>query len=262
VLNVSVDVTDQETAEQALYQKNMQLLQSNTSLEEYAYVASHDLKEPLRKISTFSDRILTTQNSVLNDEAKIYLSKIIDASRRMQKMINDLLSVSTISGNKGFEPCDLKDIFEQAIVPLEHKIEERKAIIETDALPTACVVPSQFRQLFQNLVSNSLKFAKNGSPCHIKITHKFLSFKSAERFNLAKGKRYLQIQLEDNGIGFDNEYAGKIFAMFQRLHGKADYDGSGIGLAICKKIAENHGGIIFAQGIVNQGATFTIVLPQ
>jgi len=261
VLNISVDITDQEVVEQALYQKNLQLQQSNTSLEEYAYVASHDLKEPLRKISTFSDRILTTQYNTLNEESKVYFNKIIIAANRMQKMINDLLSVSTILGNNAYEASDLNIILAEALQPLDHKLEESKAVIESGNLPVVSVVPSQFRQLFQNLVGNSLKFAKQGVPPHIKLSSKTVSAKEVEQYNLTKAKKYLQIEIEDNGIGFDNQYAGKIFAIFQRLHGKTEYDGTGIGLAICKKVVENHGGGMTAYGVPGKGATFTIIIP-
>ena len=261
VLNVSVDVTDQEAAEQSLFRKNLQLQQSNTSLEEYAYVASHDLKEPLRKIATFSDRILTTQQGTLNEEGRIYLNKIIESSRRMQKMINDLLSVSTILGNKAFETGDLNSILADALNAIDHKIEETGAVIEADPLPAAYVVPTQFRQMFQNLISNSLKFSREGVPLHIRITHKFLTPKEAAHLSLTKANKYLQIEFRDNGIGFDNQYAGKIFAIFQRLHARSEYEGTGIGLAVCKKIVENHDGTIFAKGVPDEGATFTIVIP-
>ena len=261
VLNVSVDITEQEKAEQTLFQKNLQLQQSNTSLEEYAYVASHDLKEPLRKIATFSDRMLMSQSATLNDDGKAYLGKIIDSSKRMQKMIGDLLSVSTIMGNKAFEMCDLNLLLADALQALEHKIEEGNAVIETTTLPAAFVVPSQFRQLFQNLVNNSLKFKREGVPSHIKISGKLLNSKAAESYDLPKAKKYLQIDVEDNGIGFDNQYAGKIFAIFQRLHGKTEYEGTGIGLAVCKKIVENHGGTIFAKGVPRQSAVFTLIIP-
>lgn len=261
VLNVSVDITEQEKAEQALFLKNLQLQQSNTSLEEYAYVASHDLKEPLRKIATFSDRMLNSEQNSLSDDGKVYLNKVIESSRRMQTMINDLLSVSTILGNKAIEPCDLNQLLADAMQTLDHKIEERKATIDHDQLPTVPVVPSQIRQLFQNLISNSLKFGDTTRPLHIKITHKFLTHKMAEHYGLVKAKKYLQVDVEDNGIGFDNQYAGKIFAIFQRLHGKSEYDGTGIGLAICKKIVENHDGTIFAKGEPDKGAIFTFVIP-
>ena len=261
VLNISIDITEQEEAEQVVFQKNLQLQQSNTSLEEYAYVASHDLKEPLRKIVTFSDRMLTTQTESLSQEGKIFLGKIIDSSRRMQKMINDLLYVSTIAGNKDYRECDLNFVLSEALQPLDHKIEELQAIIESDTLPTVAVVPAQFGQLFQNIVGNSLKFVRTGVTPTIKITHSFLNSRVVERLDLAKAKRYLKIEFADNGIGFDNQYASKIFSIFQRLHAKADYDGTGIGLAVCKKIVENHGGTIFAEGKVNEGAKFTIIFP-
>jgi PAS domain S-box-containing protein len=261
VLNVSVDITEQEEAEQLLHQKNMELQQSNANLEEYAYVASHDLKEPMRKIATFSDRVLATQYESLSPEGRLYLEKIRDSSRRMQTMISDLLAVSVISGNKGFEFCNLDLIVKDVIQTLEFKIEEKKAIIETDELPGTRVVPSQFRQLFLNLLSNSLKFSREDVRPTIIIQHCFLSSAEAAQFELAKANRYLRIDIKDNGIGFDNQYATKIFTIFQRLHGKTDYEGTGIGLAICKKIAENHGGTIIANGTINQGSTFSIIIP-
>jgi PAS domain S-box-containing protein len=174
LLNVSIDITDQEQAEQSLQQKNIELQQSNTSLEEYAYVASHDLKEPLRKIATFSDRLITTQGEALNENARIYLDKIIDSSRRMQNMISDLLSVSVISGNKSFEIKSLEELLNDVTQTLEYKIEEKNARILSDGLPVMKVVPSQFRQLFLNLLSNSLKFARDGVNPEIEITHKYL----------------------------------------------------------------------------------------
>ncbi len=261
ILNISIDVTEQEEAEQAVYQKNLQLQQSNTSLEEYAYVASHDLKEPLRKIVTFSDRILTTQGETLREDGRVFLGKIIDSSRRMQKMINDLLYVSTIAGNKVYQESDLNFILSEALQPLDQKIEELKAIIECGTLPVVPVVPAQFIQMFQNLLGNSLKFVRKGVTPTIKITHSFLNSRAVEGLDLVKAKKYLKIELQDNGIGFDNQYASKIFSIFQRLHGKAEYEGTGIGLAVCKRIIENHGGTIFAEGKVNEGATFTVIFP-
>ena len=261
VLNISIDITDQEEAEKELYSKNIQLQQSNTSLEEYAYVASHDLKEPLRKIVTFSDRMLVTQKDTLNEDGKLYLNKIITAALRMQNMINDLLAVSTIMGNNSFEPTDLNMVLEEATIALDHKIEETGAVIEADRLPVLAIAPSQFRQLFQNLINNSLKFARNGVPSHIRITNDILSYQAVQQYGLAKAKKYLRITIADNGIGFDDQYAAKIFAIFQRLHGRSEYEGTGIGLSVCKKVAENHGGTIFAHGVENEGATFTLIIP-
>ncbi|RYZ56141.1 MAG: hypothetical protein EOP49_01160 [Sphingobacteriales bacterium] len=179
----------------------------------------------------------------------------------MQSMISDLLSVSVISGNKAFESYSLKSIVEEVRQTLEYKIEESGAVIKTDDLPAANVVPSQFRQMFLNLVSNSLKFSKEKGTPEIRVTHKYLFPREVAEYNLAKAAMYLRIDVTDNGIGFDNQFSSKIFAIFQRLHGKTEYEGTGIGLAICRKIAENHGGTITANGYPGKGATFTIIIP-
>ncbi|MBA3829204.1 MAG: PAS domain-containing protein [Taibaiella sp.] len=261
VLNISVDITEQEEAEQILAQKNIELQQSNSSLEEYAFIASHDLKEPLRKISTFSDRLLNTQAQVLSADSKVYLNKIIESTRRMQTMINDLLAVSIISGNREYEETDLNEVLSEALQSIEHTIEEKNATIKVDKLPRATIVPSQFRQLFQNLISNSLKFTREGVALRITITHEYLLPKDVAEFHLIKARKYLRLQFADNGIGFNNEHAQKIFTIFQRLHDRNAYEGTGIGLAICRKITENHKGTIFASGHQGEGATFTIIIP-
>jgi len=261
LLNVSIDITEQEIAEQKLQQKNIELQQSNASLEEYAYVASHDLKEPLRKIATFSDRLLSTQEQHLSEEGKIYLHKIIDSSKRMQKMISDLLAVSVIAGNKNFEVVNLGEILGEVLQTLEYKIEEKNAKVHSDELPLAKIVPSQFRQLFQNLIGNSLKFSRSGVTPVIELKHQYLYPDEVASYHLAKANKYLKIELSDNGMGFDNQFANKIFTIFQRLHGKTEYEGTGIGLAICRKIAENHGGTIMANGQQNRGSIFTIIIP-
>ena len=261
ILGAALDITRRKEMEKALVQNTYQLEQSNASLEEFAYVASHDLKEPLRKISTFGDRLLHTQLERLSDEGKTYLTKIVDASQRMQVMISDLLSISMITGDHAFQPFSLQSILEEVLQTLEYKIEQTGAIIEADNLPTIHIIPSQFRQLFQNLLSNSLKFVREDLPPRISITHTFLQPGDAELLQLKKADRYLKLQFVDNGIGFDDEYAAKIFAIFQRLHGRSEYEGTGIGLAICKKIVEHHGGIIYASGQLQQGATFTVILP-
>ncbi len=144
---------------------------------------------------------------------------------------------------------------------LEFKIEHKAAVIHADPLPEANIVPSQFRQLFQNLLSNSLKFVREGVQPVIEIKHSFVMPQEVENLQLTKADQYHKLQFTDNGIGFEDEYAGKIFAIFQRLHGRSEYEGTGIGLAICKKIVEHHGGAIYASGEPNQGATFTIILP-
>jgi len=261
VLGAALDINHRKEMERTLLQNSFMLEQSNASLEEFAYVASHDLKEPLRKISTFGDRLADSQEDKIDHTGKIYLKKIVDASQRMQTMIDDLLSISMISGNRSFEPCNLKTILEETLQTLEYKIEQQNAIVKADELPVMNIVPSQFRQLFQNLLSNSLKFVRDGVQPEINIGYHLLSLNEVEAYHLPHAEKYHKLQFSDNGIGFENEFAGKIFAIFQRLHGRSEYEGSGIGLAICKKIVEHHGGIIFANGEPEKGATFNIILP-
>jgi light-regulated signal transduction histidine kinase (bacteriophytochrome) len=261
IVGAALDISKRKEMEKALLQNSFLLEQSNASLEEFAYVASHDLKEPLRKISTFGDRLSATQGHCMSPEGKVYLSKIVDASQRMQIMISDLLSISLISGNKSYEPYSLQKILEETLHTLEFKIEQKEALIESDGLPVANIVPSQFRQLFQNLIANSLKFVAEGVQPHITFTHSYLSPDDVKGYVLHAADRYLKIELQDNGIGFENEFAGKIFLIFQRLHGRSEYEGSGIGLAICKKIVEHHGGFIFASGTPDNGAKFTVIMP-
>jgi len=261
ILGAALDITQRKEMERSLLQNSFQLEQSNASLEEFAYVASHDLKEPLRKISTFGDRLINTQAAKMSDDGKVYLDKIIKASLRMQTMIDDLLSISLISGDQSFQPFSLQEVLEDALQTLEFKIENKNALIQAEGLPEAKIIVSQFRQLFQNLLSNSLKFIPDDRQPTIKITSVYLQPEEVGQFQITKAPRYLQLEFSDNGIGFEDEYAGKIFQIFQRLHGRSEYEGTGIGLAICKKIVEHHGGIIFAAGHLNSGATFTIILP-
>ena len=261
ILGAALDINRRKEMERTILQNAMLLEQSNASLEEFAYVASHDLKEPLRKISTFGDRLAASQQNNLSDEGKMYLNKITDASQRMQTMISDLLSISMISNNASFEKYSLQKILDEVLQTLEFKIEQQNAIVKSDALPEADIIPSQFRQLFQNLLSNSLKFVKPGVQPVITIKYSLISSENNSHFQSAHAAQYHKLEFSDNGIGLENEFAGKIFAIFQRLHGRSEYEGSGIGLAICKKIAEHHGGVIYANGLPGVGATFTIMLP-
>jgi signal transduction histidine kinase len=261
ILGAALDITKRKDMERTLLQNAFLLEQSNASLEEFAYVASHDLKEPLRKISTFGDRLINTHGDRLTGDGRIYLNKIVDASQRMQTMINDLLSISLISGDRSFQTYSLQAILEDAKQALEYKIENKGAFIKGDGLPDANIIPSQFRHLFQNLLSNSLKFIPPGRQPVVHVTAQTVLPEQVAEYGVAKASRYLKIEISDNGIGFEEEYSGKIFQIFQRLHGKAEYEGTGIGLAICKKIVEHHGGVIYASGKVDAGAVFTIILP-
>ncbi|MGA0559564.1 sensor histidine kinase [Larkinella sp. VNQ87] len=261
ILNISLDITEKVEAEHKLEEKNRRLEQSNASLQEFAYIASHDLKEPLRKISTFGERLLQTQRGRMDPEGDTYLEKIVEAAHRMHRLIGDVLSVSLISADQTFKVQSLQVLVDEVLETLDYQIEQIGADIRTDQLPVAPVVATQFRQLFQNLLTNALKFSRKDSPLQVRITHRFLSASGELPAGLSPARRFLELTIADNGIGFDNRYAHKIFAIFQRLHARKDFEGTGIGLAICKKIVENHGGVISAKGVPNQGATFTIVLP-
>jgi light-regulated signal transduction histidine kinase (bacteriophytochrome) len=261
VLGAALDISRRKEIENMLMQKTRELEQSNANLEEFAYVASHDLKEPLRKISTFGDRLITTQKEKLDPEGKNFLEKIIQSSRRMQQMINDLLSVSLITAEKTVEQTNLQALLDDVILTLEDKIEDNKVILNIQPLPEARVIPSQFRQVFQNLISNSLKFIKPGVQPEITVKYDYLRPGSLTMTNITKANRYLRISFKDNGIGFDEAFSEKVFAIFQRLNNKSDYEGTGIGLSICKKIVENHGGVIIAESKPGKGATFTIIIP-
>ena len=262
ILNISLDITEKIKAEQVLLRKTTELEQSNRSLEEFAFIASHDLKEPLRKISTLTDRVVLFEDSNLSDDGKMYLQKVVKSSIRMQQMIDDLLSLAQVASDRSFKKVSLQALLADVLQTFDQKIEETQTRIISQGLPNAVVVPSQFRQLFQNLVSNSLKFRRMEIPAEVTITHDYLSVQAAAQWNLQPANRYLQLKFSDNGIGFDNKFLPKIFSIFQRLHPKHKYEGTGIGLSICKKIVENHGGVIFADGKVDRGATFTVILPD
>jgi PAS domain S-box-containing protein len=261
VIGSALDITERKEMEQALIYKTLQLQQSNASLEEFAHVASHDLQEPLRKISTFGDRLLSTYRETLGTDGQGYLDRIIKSTHRMQQLIQDILSLSMISGDKNFQVYSLQAALEEVLQTLDYKIEKTKAEIISDGLPQANVVPSQFRQLFQNLLSNSLKFVRTDVTPRIEIKHRFISAAKAAQYHLKGADKFLKLTFEDNGIGFQDIYAEKIFTIFQRLHGRSEYEGTGIGLAICKKIVENHEGVILAKSAEQKGATFTIIIP-
>jgi PAS domain S-box-containing protein len=244
-----------------LNRTNIQLSDANKQLEQFASIASHDLKEPLRKITTFTDLVITDKKNHLSENGEKNLSKIIDASRRMSAMIEDVLNFSSLAQKQDFETVSLQQVLNETTELLEQLIKDKKAIITSDNLPMAKVVPSQFRQLFQNLISNSLKFSKKDVPAKINITHRFLNGKQMKDKKINPSSQYLQIKLEDNGIGFEQKDSEKIFELFKRLHTRKEYSGTGIGLAIVKKIIENHKGYITAESVAEKGAIFKIVLP-
>ena len=249
-------------ANESLVQKNKELETLNTELASFSYISSHDLQEPLRKIKTFANLLLEKENQNLSENGKDYLSRMQNAAKRMQALIEDLLAYShTNTKDRKFEIVSLDKIVADVKNELSESIVEKKAIIETGKLGDANINPSQFRQLFNNLISNSLKFTLSGKPPHISIKSDIITATMPGNALLTPGIEYLHITVSDNGIGFSPEYRHRIFEIFQRLNGKNDYPGTGIGLAIVKKIVENHQGIITATGQLNEGAKFDIYIP-
>lgn len=257
------DITENYRFKKALEQKIEQLDKSNSSLQEFVYVASHDLQEPLRKISTFTERINTKYKESLDEEGQSYLKRVLASAGNMQTLLEDLLDFSKLSfGEKKFEQVNLQHCINGVISDLELKIEESQTVVKCDESPDIEAFPSQIRQLFSNLINNSIKFKKEHEAPVITIACDSVNHKDYPQFPLVENKDYVRITVEDNGIGFDEGFSERIFKIFQRLHGKAEYKGSGIGLAICKKIVDNHHGFIFANSKPNVGSNFTILLPQ
>jgi PAS domain S-box-containing protein len=244
-----------------LRQTNFQLLEVNKQLEQFASIASHDLKEPLRKIITFTDLLLNDKETHLSEIGQRNFSKVIASSRRMARMIEDVLAFASLTERQGFEIVSLQQILEETAEILDDDIREKNATIHSDHLPQIKANPSQMRQLFQNLISNSLKFSKKDELPDISITCKIISGKDIGEVGVKPEINYLQLCFEDNGIGFDKKDTQKIFQLFKRLHTRDEYAGTGIGLAVVKKIVENHEGFITAESNREKGAAFKILLP-
>ena len=257
LIAIGIDLTDRKKIEKKLFTYTGQLEQSNRDLEEFAYIASHDLQEPLRKIRTFGDMLISRFSDSLNETGQDYVGRMQSASSRMQKLIESLLTYSRISTReKHIMPVDMNKAVESAMHNLELRIEEEKAEIEFENLPEIEADRIQMVQLFQNLIGNSLKFHKENEPPHIRIS----AVKGSEKTKV-KSAEWI-IYIEDNGLGFDEKYLEQVFSPFQRLHGIGTYEGVGMGLAICKKIANRHNGTITAKSMSGSGTTFIITLPE
>lgn len=248
------EILEQKVKERTeeLVDKNKELETTNHELQQFAFVASHDLKEPLRKIRIFSSIIKQRFHNEVSEENTI-IDRVIESSKRMTGLINDLLDYSRLSVAPVFSEISLRQLINEIINDLELTILEKNAVIEIGELPTLKIIPAQMRQVFQNLISNSLKFSKEGIPPVIKISSEFI--------NMEDGEQFCRISVSDNGIGFNDKYIDKMFAIFQRLNARESYEGTGIGLAIVKKVIEKHNGTITAYGREGEGATFVMTLP-
>jgi two-component system, LuxR family, sensor kinase FixL len=249
-VSIRFEVTQQKNAEDQLRSHTKKLEESNRDLEHFASIAAHDLQEPLRKIRAFSDRLTKKCKDILPPDAVDYLDRIQAAAERMQNLIEDLLTYSSIrKTNSGFSSTNLAEIVREVLNDFELKLEQTHAVVNVESLPIIQADPSQIRQLLMNLIGNAIKFRAPDRPLIITIT-------ALTELNK------VHISIKDNGIGFDEKYLDRIFTIFQRLHGRSEYPGTGVGLAICRRIVERHDGTITAKSQPGQGAEFIVTLPH
>ncbi|MFP5211849.1 MAG: sensor histidine kinase, partial [Acidobacteriota bacterium] len=246
---VKRDISKLKEAQKDLSVYMSKLEQSNKDLQDFAFVASHDLQEPLRKIQAFGERLMASYGNVLGDTGQDYIRRMQNAADRMQSLIVALLGYSRVTTKaQPSVPTDLNEVVREVLIDLETRIEQTRGSVEVGALPTIDADPNQMRQLFQNLIGNALKFHGDGEP-KVKV------------YGMPSSENTWEIHVRDDGIGFDEKYVDRIFAPFQRLHGRNVYEGTGMGLAICRKIVERHGGTITARSRPDEGSTFIITLP-
>jgi PAS domain S-box-containing protein len=255
------DITERKRVENTLTQKAEELARSNGELEQFAFVASHDLQEPLRKIQAFGDRLKTKCEALVSPEARDYLERMQNAASRMRCLIDDLLAFSrAIRSTEPFVPVDLGRVAKEVLSDLEVLVEKNRAQVELGELPTIDADPMQMHQLLLNLIGNALKFQPPGGTPRVKVSGRILDQSPLSETRSHSGQR-CELYVEDNGIGFEEQYTEKIFAVFQRLHGRNEYEGSGIGLAVCRRITDRHHGKILARSQLGKGSTFIITLP-
>ncbi len=252
---VRYEITERKLAEEQLKVYSKKLEVSNQELQDFASVAAHDLQEPLRKIQTFSDRLKSKASEDLKPEALDYVERIQSSAHRMQVLINDLLTYSRVTSRaQPFQPLDLNDLIKDVLSDLEVRVEQSQGKVTLSPLPTIEADRTQMHQLFQNLLSNALKFVKPGTSPTVTLSSKIM-------LQSLLGVAAIEITIADNGIGFDEKYLDRIFTIFQRLHGRHEYEGTGIGLAVCRKIVDRHSGIISAISTNGEGAKFIVTLP-
>ena len=251
------DITGSKWSEKTLNKFAAELAHSNKDLQDFAYMASHDLREPLVLVQAFSERIRARFGEYIPEQGLEYIRRIEVAAARMQELISGVLAYSRVSAKaKPFEEVDLEHILLQVISDLELRIAETGGQIEVDSLCRIKADPLQIRQLFQNLIANALKYSKPDLAPRVLVSSRIIIDPEAEGTG-----EFCRITVEDNGIGFAAESADRIFSLFQRLHGRSQYEGTGIGLAVCKRIVERHGGTITAESTPGMGARFLVTLP-
>ena len=266
--NLEMEIKERKASEEKVKHLNRQLLeniasleQANKDLDRFAFMASHDLQEPLRKIRMFSDRLALKYNDMMDDDGRTNILRIHKAAERMQNLITDILTFSKISADTPtFVNCNMNALLEEVLQDLEEEVKEKNGKILVDKLPDLSVNPSLIKPLFHNLIGNALKYSKKNESPVVKITFEIsaqLNEGTSERLNT----QYCRIFIQDNGIGFDQKYAEEIFGMFKRLHHHSEFQGTGIGLALCKKIVEQHKGYISARSKINEGSVFIVSLP-
>lgn len=269
---VFTDITERKKTEEALAHRTIELTRSNAELEQFAFVASHDLQEPLRKIQAFGDRLKVKCDLASLGDGREYLERMQSAAARMRRLIDDLLTFSrVISRTEPFAPVDLNKVVREVLSDLEVRIEKTGATMQVGELPTIEADPLHMRQLLQNLIGNALKFHEPGAKPVVKITGKIVTGAASTSETALLRRRAMRdksaddqfcvLTVQDNGIGFDEKYLDRIFAVFQRLHGRQEYEGTGIGLAVCRRIVDRHGGTITAESKSGQGAKFIVTLP-
>jgi PAS domain S-box-containing protein len=253
---------ERKRAEDSLRASAAKLERSNRELQDFASVASHDLQEPLRKIQAFGDRLKTRYAPQLSEEGRDYLARMQNAAGRMQTLINDLLTFSRVTTKaRPFAEVDLGQVAREVLSDLEVRLEQVGGRVEIGRLPALEADPLQMRQLLQNLIGNALKFRRPDEPPVVRVSAEAVERADASAAPPARPRAAYRIAVADNGIGFDEKYLDRIFTVFQRLHGRNAYEGNGVGLAVCRRIAERHGGSITAESSPGRGATFYVTLP-
>jgi chemotaxis family two-component system sensor kinase Cph1 len=256
ILGNVLDVTGLKKAEAALIEHSKEVEQKNRELEEFASIASHDLREPLRKVKAFGDLLASKCASLFDDESRDYMKRIQNATARMQVLIDSLLTYARVTTKaQSFAPVDLNQAVKEALSNLELQVKETNGVVEVSSLPSVVADEQQMIQLFQNLIGNALKFHRKGDPPRVKIHSRMI------KDDRIRPSGAYEISVEDRGIGFDEKDLRRIFAPFERLHSRGEYEGVGMGLAISRKIVERHGGSITAKSTLGQGSTFIIILP-